>query len=234
MDYSNNLTNNESLNSTYTSSHRSTRSSSSHHSPRHPVNINHSHSMLQPGQHNNNTHLPLSTSTSTSTLTTLGTLSASGSTSTTATLKSTTEPSRHSWMSDSDMEVEEELPNLSMHVDRSQFEGLSKKEMKVQEVINELIHTEQKHVRNLKIMQNHFYIPIKIEMVLSEEERNLLFPNLEEILELHATFNNKLKRLRKESSVVDVAALTDIIAGQFKGEQGLRFVKIFFFDLYIP
>lgn len=129
-------------------------------------------------------------------------------------------------MNDSDMEVEEELPNLSMHADRVQFEGLSKKDMKVQEVINELIHTEQKHVRNLKIMQNHFYIPIKIEMVLSEEERNLLFPNLEEVLELHATFNNRLKRLRKESSVVDVEALSEIIAGQFQGEQGLRFVGI--------
>jgi len=121
------------------------------------------------------------------------------------------------------MEVEEELPNLSQHICRSLFEELSKKDIKVQEVINELIHTEQKHVRNLKIMQNHFYIPIKADMLLSEEERNLLFPNLEEILELHATFNNKLKKLRKENSVVNVKQLIDVISGQFQGEQGERF-----------
>ena len=90
-------------------------------------------------------------------------------------------------------------------------------------MINELIHTEQKHVRNLKIMQNHFYVPIKIEMVLSDDERNLLFPNLEEVLDLHSTFNNKLKRLRKENSVVDVKHLIEIISSQFQGEQGLKF-----------
>ena len=88
-------------------------------------------------------------------------------------------------MNDSDMEVDEELPNLSLNIERQQFEQLSKKEMKMQEVINELIHTEQKHVRNLKIMQNHFYKPIKLEILLSDDERNLLFPNLEEILDLH-------------------------------------------------
>ena len=110
------------------------------------------------------------------------------STSTSTLLVSSQKDSRQSWMNDSDMEVEEELPNLSMHIDRKRFEDLDKKEMKVQEVINELIHTEQKHVRNLKIMKNHFYVPIKLETLLSEDERNLLFPNLEEILEIHGMF----------------------------------------------
>jgi hypothetical protein len=68
------------------------------------------------------------------------------------------------------------------------LENMTKKEIKIQEVINELIHTEQKHVRNLKILKHHFYIPIKVEMYLSDEERNLLFPNLDEILELHCKF----------------------------------------------
>lgn len=99
--------------------------------------------------------------------------------------------SRSSWMNDSDMEVDEELPNLSVHIERDRFDKLTKKEVKVQEVINELIHTEQKHVRNLKIMKHHFYVPIKVEILLSEDERNLLFPNLDEILELHSAFNNR-------------------------------------------
>lgn len=89
----------------------------------------------------------------------------------------------HSWMIDSDVEVEDELP--SIHSRDSSVDNLSKQDRKVQEVINELIHTEQKHVRNLKIMKNHFYIPIKIDYLLNDSELELLFPNLEEILELH-------------------------------------------------
>ena len=87
-------------------------------------------------------------------------------------------------MNDSDMEVEEELPELSPAAQEKSQE-LSGKEVKVQKVINELIHTEQKHVRNLKILKHHFYVPIKVEFLLSEDERNLLFPNLDQVLDLH-------------------------------------------------
>ena len=126
-------------------------------------------------------------------------------------------------MADSDMEVDEELPNLSVNIDKQRIEQLTKKEMKMQEVINELIHTEQKHVRNLKIMKFHFYVPIKMEMYLSDEERKLLFPNLDEILDLHSSFNNKLKDLRKEHAIIPIKELIDVILQQFEGEQGSRF-----------
>ncbi len=38
-----------------------------------------------------------------------------------------------------------------------------------------------------------------------------------------ADFNNKLKKLRKENPVIPVDQLTDVILGQFRGEQGERF-----------
>ena len=126
-------------------------------------------------------------------------------------------------MNDSDMEVDEELPNLSVNIEREKFEKLTKKEVKLQEVINELIHTEQKHVRNLKIMKHHFYIPIKVEYLLSEDERNLLFPNLDEILDLHSLFNNRLKKLRKENPIVPIEQLITILQDQFQNENGTRF-----------
>jgi Rho guanine nucleotide exchange factor 12 len=174
---------------------------SRHHSNRIPPSPNSTISGTQSYLH------PHSFSTSSSTLTT----------------QSTNQSSRHSWMNDSDMEVDEELPNLSVNIEKAQIEKLTKKEMKIQEVINELIHTEQKHVRNLKIMKHHFYIPIKVEMYLNEEERKLLFPNLEEVLELHSTFNNKLKDLRKENVIVPIKELINVILEQFQGEQGNRF-----------
>ncbi len=130
---------------------------------------------------------------------------------------------RNSWMNDSDMEVDEELPNLSVNIEREKFEKLTKKEVKLQEVINELIHTEQKHVRNLKIMKHHFYIPIKVEYLLSEDERNLLFPNLDEILDLHSLFNNRLKKLRRENPIVSIEQLITILQDQFQNENGTRF-----------
>jgi hypothetical protein len=130
---------------------------------------------------------------------------------------------RQSWMNDSDMEVDEELPNLSTNIDKQRLEQLTKKEMKIQEVINELIHTEQKHVRNLKIMKHHFYMPIKIEMYLTEDERNLLFPNLEEVLDLHASFNKKLKELRKENAIVPLKEFIDVVLDQFEGDTGEKF-----------
>lgn len=85
-------------------------------------------------------------------------------------------------MNGSDMEVDDELPQLNSSIDKTQ---MSKRDIKTQEVINELIHTEQKHVRNLKIMQHHFCVPIKVNFYLSEEELKILFPNLEEVLEIH-------------------------------------------------
>ena len=55
----------------------------------------------------------------------------------------------------------------------------------MQEAINEIIHTEQKHVRNLKIMKHQFYEQIKRTTFLTSLEVNLLFPNLDTILNLH-------------------------------------------------
>lgn len=121
------------------------------------------------------------------------------------------------------MEIDEELPSLSVNIERQKLDQLSRKDIKTQEVINELIHTEQKHVRNLKIMDNHFYVPIKVNMYLTKDERDILFPNLQEVLEIHSNFNNKLKKLRKENYVVPVKQLIDVILEQFKGEQGDKF-----------
>lgn len=177
------------------------------------------------------------------------TTSAFNFTTTPSTTNSSLSSSRQSWMNGSDIEFEEELPTLG--IDRGLGglgQHMSDKEIKTQEVINELIHTEQKHVRNLKIMKHHFYLPIKVNMYLTKEELNVMFPNLEQVLDLHcnyswdiirrrktrhflmnyyffikANFNNKLKRLRKENPIVPIKQLINIILEQFKGERGEKF-----------
>lgn len=86
---------------------------------------------------------------------------------------------------DSDFEVEETLPPFGTNIDKALLDKLTPNERTVQEAINEIIHTEQKHVRNLKIMKNQFYDQIKNSNLLTKIELALLFPNLDLILRLH-------------------------------------------------
>lgn len=86
---------------------------------------------------------------------------------------------------DSDFEIEETLPPFGTNIEKSVLDKLTPNERTMQEAINEIIHTEQKHVRNLKIMKHQFYEQIKKTSYLNSIELNLLFPNLDTILELH-------------------------------------------------
>lgn len=66
----------------------------------------------------------------------------------------------------------------------------------------ELFHTERLYVRKLKIMDCLFYRPIKSGQLVSSELIHLLFPNLEEVLDIHDQFNCSLKKKRLENPVV--------------------------------
>lgn len=66
----------------------------------------------------------------------------------------------------------------------------------------ELIYTERTHVRNLKVLQRVFYIPMQAEQVLPQDQIQLLFANLEEMIEIHVQLNNKLKAKKKENPIV--------------------------------
>ncbi|GBM19935.1 Rho guanine nucleotide exchange factor 12 [Araneus ventricosus] len=67
---------------------------------------------------------------------------------------------------------------------------------------SELFHTERTHVRNLKVLDKVFYKPLLQEQLLPSDFLNLLFPNLEEMLEIHTTFNDKMKARRKTEPVI--------------------------------
>jgi len=57
----------------------------------------------------------------------------------------------------------------------------------------ELFHTEKSHVRNLKVLDRLFLRPLKDSMVLDFELTDQLFPNLDEVLSVHSSYNNKMK-----------------------------------------
>ncbi|CAN7980102.1 unnamed protein product, partial [Ixodes pacificus] len=102
--------------------------------------------------------------------------------------------------------------------------------MKRQDVINELFHTERTHVRNLKILMRLFHQPLRLqqEPVLGVELLDLLFPNLEELLEIHQSFNEKMKRRRRQEPLVgDIGKMMlDMLDGE-SGENLKRAVATF-------
>ncbi|XP_070547722.1 rho guanine nucleotide exchange factor 11-like isoform X9 [Ptychodera flava] len=119
---------------------------------------------------------------------------------------------------DSDMEAEQDTPNWQNTIDKDILKSLKPKEIKRQEVINELFHTEKTHVRNLKILDRIFMKPMRQEQLLTPEMIRLLFPSLEDLLEMHTSLNVRMKKERKTSHVID--SVGDILLARFDGQPG--------------
>lgn len=69
-------------------------------------------------------------------------------------------------------------------------------------VVAELFHTERSHVRNLKVLETVFYRPLHNSKLLPPDHLQLLFSNLEEMLDIHGAFNAAMKQRRKEETVI--------------------------------
>ncbi|XP_076329816.1 rho guanine nucleotide exchange factor 11-like [Tachypleus tridentatus] len=119
---------------------------------------------------------------------------------------------------DSDLEAENDPPRWQENVNINVLHLMKPEEKKRQDVINELFHTERTHVRNLKVLDRLFFKPMQQEQLLPSDQLYLLFPNLEEMLEIHSRFNNKMKAHRREQPVVgDVG---DIMLEMLDGSSG--------------
>lgn len=57
-------------------------------------------------------------------------------------------------------------------------------------------------MRGLRVLDRVFYRPLKDQQILPQEQISLLFPNIEEILDIHTRFYNNMKAKRKEGPVV--------------------------------
>ena len=62
--------------------------------------------------------------------------------------------------SDSDLEIERDPPDWRPTVPEDDLKKLSSKEIKRQDVINELFHTERSHVAMLKVLDSVFRRPL--------------------------------------------------------------------------
>ncbi|CAM9760238.1 unnamed protein product [Lampetra fluviatilis] len=118
---------------------------------------------------------------------------------------------------DQSREPEElETPNWQHSVDPEVLKDLPVIEVKRQEVINELFHTEKKHVQNLKVLYEVFYS--RLAPVLTNNETYQIFINLDEILPIHESLNEAMRKIREKSQVV--AEIGDLMLARFDGEAG--------------
>ncbi|XP_029436686.1 rho guanine nucleotide exchange factor 11 isoform X3 [Rhinatrema bivittatum] len=118
----------------------------------------------------------------------------------------------------SDLEPEPDSQNWQHTVGREVAPSLPQRERSRQEVIHELFVTEASHLRILRVLDLIFYQRMKKENLLSQDELWLLFPNLSELIEIHNSLSESMKRLREEGPVV--GEISDLMLSRFDGSAG--------------
>uniref|UniRef100_H1A431 Rho guanine nucleotide exchange factor 11 n=1 Tax=Taeniopygia guttata TaxID=59729 RepID=H1A431_TAEGU len=101
-------------------------------------------------------------------------------------------------------------------VSRELLASLSQREVDRQEVINELFVTELSHLRILRVLDSLFLQRLRREQLLSREELGLLFPNLPELIGVHNSLWESMRRLREEQGPV-IGGIGDLMLARFEG-----------------
>ncbi|CAI5663650.1 unnamed protein product [Oreochromis niloticus] len=122
-------------------------------------------------------------------------------------------------------EFESDPPNWRELASPEALSKLTKKETKMQEVINELFTTEHAHVRMLSVLQVIFVRPLEREELLTSTELAAIFPNLDEITEMHSNFYESLKKQRLENNFI-VKSISTTVLNRFGGTEGEWFQKL--------
>ncbi|XP_041649604.1 rho guanine nucleotide exchange factor 1b isoform X4 [Cheilinus undulatus] len=123
------------------------------------------------------------------------------------------------------LEFEQDPPNWKEQASPEALASLSKKETKRQEIINELFTTEHAHVRMLSVLQMVFSRPLEKEELLTATELAAIFPNLDEIIEMHYNFYDNLKKLRLDDNFI-VKSISTTMLNRFGGTEGEWFQKL--------
>ncbi|CAI2169930.1 13957_t:CDS:10 [Funneliformis geosporum] len=98
-------------------------------------------------------------------------------------------------------------------MDPEKLTGVSKEERKRQESIYELISTEQSYIRDLQMIVEIFYGPL--QTILSSEELNTIFSNIEDILLCNTEILSDLEQRQKEDEFF-VDSVGDILLKHYE------------------
>uniref|UniRef100_A0A671FIE4 Rho guanine nucleotide exchange factor 1 n=1 Tax=Rhinolophus ferrumequinum TaxID=59479 RepID=A0A671FIE4_RHIFE len=126
----------------------------------------------------------------------------------------------------SGLEMEpEEPPGWRELIPPGTLHSLSKNQVKRQEVISELLVTEAAHVRMLRVLHDLFYQPMADSGFFPLEELQNIFPNLDELIEVHSLFLDRLMKQRQDSGYL-IEEIGDVLLARFDGAEGSWFQKI--------
>ncbi|XP_036130836.1 rho guanine nucleotide exchange factor 1 isoform X3 [Molossus molossus] len=126
----------------------------------------------------------------------------------------------------SGLELEpEEPPGWRELVPPGTLHSLPKSQVKRQEVISELLVTEAAHVRMLRVLHDLFYQPMADGGFFPLEELQNIFPSLDELIEVHSLFLDRLMKRRHESGYL-IEEIGDVLLARFDGAEGSWFQKI--------
>ncbi|PVU87186.1 hypothetical protein BB559_006185 [Furculomyces boomerangus] len=80
--------------------------------------------------------------------------------------------------------------------------NLSEAEMKIQEIIFEIILTEKEYLRDIEIIRNVFEIPLRQSNIIAKKQINEIFMNIGSIHDLHKMLCEELSKRQKEQHPV--------------------------------
>ncbi|GCB73709.1 hypothetical protein scyTo_0002790 [Scyliorhinus torazame] len=126
-----------------------------------------------------------------------------------------------------------EADSWSLVVDNSFVCQQKKEVIKRQDVIYELMQTEMHHLRTLKIMSEIYSKGMTKELQLETSTVERIFPCLEDLIDIHTQFFNRILEKRKESLVANsdrnffIKKIGDILMNQFSGPSAERMKKTY-------
>lgn len=140
--------------------------------------------------------------------------------------RATPEPGDEGEPGRSGLELEpEEPPGWRELVPLDTLHSLPKSQVKRQEVISELLVTEAAHVRMLRVLHDLFYQPMAEGGFFPLEELQNIFPSLDELIEVHSLFLDRLMKRRQDSGYL-IEEIGDVLLARFDGAEGSWFQKI--------
>ncbi|XP_054243776.1 A-kinase anchor protein 13 [Indicator indicator] len=126
-----------------------------------------------------------------------------------------------------------EAESWSQVVDSKFLHQQNKDVVKRQDVIYELMQTEMHHVRTLKIMNDVYSAGMLEELQYDQQVVDKIFPCLENLLQIHSHFFQRILE-RKKESLADkseknfvIKRIGDILVNQFSGENAERMKKTY-------
>ncbi|XP_072321570.1 uncharacterized protein [Eucyclogobius newberryi] len=128
-----------------------------------------------------------------------------------------------------------EADSWSLGADQHLQQRLGKDLVKRQDIIYELMQTEMHHIRTLRILSEVYSKGLQKEMQLEAQTLDILFPALDELLELHTQYLLRLLERRRgcqqEGGATDEAVIIhsigDIVLSQFSGSNGESMKRVY-------